>query len=309
MSETPEQIAAIRAFNRFYTRVLGLLDEGIMKSPFSLAEARVIHEIGKLESVNSSTLSRILDMDPGQLSRLVARLSDKEMLGATPNPDDARVADLALTETGRAACAGLNALSDHAAEALLAPLAPPQRRALVAAMTTISNFIDRTAPTETVLRSHRIGELGWLVHRQGVLYNSEQGWNGEFEALIARIYAEYQEARDTPPKNLWIAERGGAVAGSVLVLPSATDESTAQLRMLYVEPWARGLGIGKRLVDEVMAFSREAGYGRIMLWTQDCLVAARKIYQAAGFRLVREEQHHSFGKDLNGQFCELDLGG
>lgn len=307
-SETPNRIAAIRAFNRFYTRVIGLLDERIMKSPFSLAEARIIHEIGKCDRMTSAALARTLGMDPGQLSRLIWKLTDKELLVKVSSPEDGRAADLVLTPEGDAACAELNALSDLAAESLLAPLAPPQRQALVDAMRIITTLIGgRSAPDETVLRDHHIGELGWLIHRQGRLYHEEHGWNGAFEALIARIYAEFEQAPETPPKKLWIAERNGAVAGSVFVLPSAADAGIAQLRMLYVEPWARGAGLGHRLVGEVVRFSRTSGYGKIMLWTQDCLAAARSVYTAAGFTLLREERHHSFGKDLNGQFWELDL--
>ncbi len=307
MSETAAQIAAIRRFNRFYTKVIGLLDEGIMKSPFALAEARVIHEIGKLDVTTAAALARTLDMDPGQLSRLVSRLGDKALVAAVPRQDDARVADLRLTPSGSEAFTMLNGLSDMAADKLLAPLAPPQRQALVDAMAIVADLLDQHATPDFVLRSHRIGELGWLIARQGRLYHEEQGWNGAFEALIAEIYAEYEKVPKAPPKNLWIAERGGVVAGSIFVLPTAKNATVAQLRMLYVEPFARGSGLGHKLVDTAIGFAREAGYQRIMLWTQDCLVAARHVYQAAGFRLVREERHHAFGKDLNGQFWELDL--
>jgi DNA-binding MarR family transcriptional regulator/N-acetylglutamate synthase-like GNAT family acetyltransferase len=309
MSEKADQTSAIRAFNRFYTKVIGLLDDGIMKSPFALAEARIIHEIGKLERTTSAALARALGMDPGQLSRLVSRLTERNVIAAAPNREDARAADLTLTSTGRAACSELNSLSDAAAAELLAPLGPPQRQALVAAMQTITGLVGGATTHETTFRDHRIGDLGWLIHRQGRLYHEEHGWNGEFEALIAEIYAEFEMALPPPSKRLWIAERHGAIAGSVFVLPSAADQNVAQLRMLYVEPWARGSGLGHRLVGEVVSFSRAAGYGRVMLWTQDCLTAARSVYKAAGFTLMREERHHSFGKDLNGQFWELDLDG
>ena len=307
MSEITERIAAIRAFNRFYTRVIGLLDEGIMKSPYSLAEARVIYEIGRLDRTTSAVLARALCMDPGQLSRLVARLTQKHVLAATPHPEDGRAADLALTASGKTASVELNELSDKAAAELLAPLAPSQQKALAAAMATISTLLGETPQADTSLRGHRIGDLGWLIHRQAMIYHEEQGWNGEFEALIARIYAEYEEAAETPPKRQRIAERHGAIAGSIFILSSQDDPRLAQLRMLYVEPWARGTGLGHRLVGEAIAFARVSGYARIKLWTQDCLVAARKVYQAAGFVLVRQERHHSFGKDLNGQYWERDL--
>ena len=247
-------------------------------------------------------------MDPGQLSRLLGRLTDRDLVARLPSGEDGRAAHLVLTPEGEAACSGLNELSDAAAEALIAPLAPPQRQALTEAMALITGLLGKTPSAGFAIRDyHQIGELGWLIHRQGLLYAKEQGWNGEFEALIARIYAEFAEASGTPPKRLWIAERGGAIAGSIFVLPNTEDDSTAQLRMLYVEPWARGTGLGHKLVEKTIAFSRAAGYRRIMLWTQDCLVAARHVYQAAGFRLVREEKHHSFGVDLNGQFWALEL--
>ena len=308
MTEDKTQIAAIRAFNRFYTKIIGLLDEGIMKSPFSLAEARVIHEIGKHARITSAALARSLGMDPGQLSRLVARLSDRALVVMMPSAEDGRAAELVLTPDGDAACAELNVLSDSAAEALIAPLAPPQRQALTGAMAVITDLLGRKRTNEITIRDHhRIGELGQLIQRQGQLYHDEQGWNGEFEALIAEIYAEFVSTPDTRSKRLWIAERSGTIAGSIFILPNAEDRSVAQLRMLYVEPFARGAGLGHRLVGEAVAFSRAAGYKKMMLWTQDCLVAARKVYQAAGFKLVREEKHHSFGVDLNGQFLELEL--
>ena len=308
MTGHPDQIAAIRAFNRFYTRIIGLFDDGIMQSPYSLGEARVIHEIGKLDRTTSAVLARLLGMDPGQLSRLLGRLSDRGLLVRVPSGADGRAAHLVLTPEGEAACAGLNDLSDAATEALVAELAPPQLQALTGAMAQITDLLGKESSESISIRDHhQIGELGWLVHRQGVLYAEEQGWNGEFEALIARIYAEFAEAPDTPAKRLWIAERGDAVAGSVFVLPNAEDARVAQLRMLYVEPWARGSGLGQRLVEKTIAFSRAAGYRRIMLWTQDCLVAARHVYQSAGFKLAREEKHFSFGTELNGQFWERAL--
>ncbi len=311
MSKTVSETTAIRAFNRFYTRVIGLLDEGILKSPFALAEARVIHEIGEIGSTTPAALSRSLNMDPGQLSRLTAKLVERGVIVATPNPTDARATDLSLTPPGEVACSVLNKLSDAAAENLIAPLAPPQRQAVVDAMKTLSSLLGNSDLSQdiTIRDHHRIGELGWLIHRQAILYNQEHGWNGAFEALIARIYAEFEDAADTPPKRLWIAEKNGAIAGSVFVLPAANEPATAQLRMLYAEPFARGSGVGRRLVGEAVTFARSSGYRRIMLWTQDCLVAARRIYQSAGFELAREERHFSFGTELNGQFWEMDLAG
>lgn len=306
---TGGQIAAIRAFNRFYTRVIGLLDDGILHSPFSLAEARLVHEIGKLDRPNSRALARVLNMDPGQLSRLSAKLVERGLISIAPDPGDGRANNLTLTPAGTATCAELNVLSDTAVSELLAPLTAVQRASLVSCMQTISDVIgdQKAGSPELVLRSHHVGELGWLICRQAELYHREQGWNGEFEALIARIYADYELAAGMPPKQLWIAEQNGAVAGSIFVLPTANDVTTAQLRMLYVEPWARGAGIGRQLVGEAVGFSKNAGYQRIRLWTQDCLTAARRVYLAHGFRLVSEEPHRSFGADLNGQYWERDL--
>jgi len=301
-------IAAIRRFNRFYTRVIGLLEEGMHKSPFSLAEARVLFEIGKRGRCRSSELGRELGMDRGQLSRLLWRLSDQGHVAWTPDLSDRRANNLSLTGEGDLAVAKLDAMSDAAADSLVAPLPPPLRAQLVAAMRTIEALLTRGRGTaEPALRGHRIGELGWLIHRQGLLYHQEQGWNGAFESLIARLYGEFEAAAD--PKKLWVAELDGAVAGSVYIVPAPGEERTAQLRMLYVEPWARGRGIGQRLVAEAVDFSRAAGCRRVILWTQDCLASARAIYQAAGFTLLREERHHSFGADLNGQYWGLDLTG
>ncbi|MCD7058878.1 bifunctional helix-turn-helix transcriptional regulator/GNAT family N-acetyltransferase [Pelagibacterium xiamenense] len=302
-----DDIAAFRAFNRFYTKVIGLLEEGMLKSPFSLVEARLIHEIGRRGATTAAALAEELDMDRGQLSRLIRRLSDQDHLSIVPDDGDRRTNRLMLTTSGEIACAELNALSDDAAEALLEPLDAARRTRLLASMRAIRDIL---APADMsgalVLRPPRIGDIGHLIERQAALYNSEYGWNAEFEALIARIYAEYAEAPATPPKYLWVAEIGGQIAGSVFVLP-AHETETAQLRMLYVEPCFRGRRLGRLLVDAAVTFSRDSGYRRVILWTQDCLASARRIYQAAGFELQREERHHAFGHDLNGQYWALDL--
>lgn len=305
----PAHIAHIRAFNRFYTSVIGLLDEGMHKTMHSLAEARVIYELGKDGVTTGAQIAVSLNMDRGQLSRLIGRLVEQDLVALLPRSGDGRSSPLALTPEGRAVAARLNAMSDEAAaRTLLDPFTPFEQRDLVAAMRRIETILAEPDDTPLIIRPHRVGELGLLIHRQALLYHLEQGWNAEFEALITRIYAEYEEAPANPPKSLWVAEQGGEMAGSVFILPAAEEaEGTAQLRMLYVEPMFRGQGIGKRLVEEAIAFSRASGYRRIMLWTQDCLVSARRIYQGAGFTLVREERHHSFGADLNGQYWLLDL--
>lgn len=308
MTNLADPIAAIRRFNRFYTRIIGLLDEGMHHSPFTLAEARLIHEIGKRVSTTASELGSELSMDRGQLSRLLWKLSDQGQLAIVPDPQDRRSNTIALTCDGEATYDMLNSASDIAAADLVAPLDAEQVKRLVSSMGAIQTLLSGGAPTgPLVFRPHRIGELGWLTYRQALLYNQEYGWNSEFEVLIARIYADYEDVPDTPPKSLWIAEYAGEIAGSVFVVPAAGEEATAQLRMLYVEPAFRGKGIGAMLVDHAVRFARNAGYRRIILWTQDCLVSARKIYQAAGFTLAREEEHQSFGADLNGQYWVLDF--
>jgi DNA-binding MarR family transcriptional regulator/ribosomal protein S18 acetylase RimI-like enzyme len=304
-----EQIADIRTFNRFYTRIIGLLEEGMHSSPYTLIEARVVHEIGKRGNATASAIAAELNMDRGQMSRLVRRLVDHGLVSILPADDDKRSAPLALTPQGNTVYAQLNELSDAAAMALIEPLDEFKRRDLVGAMRRIGVLLGRPIADDLVLRAPRIGEIGWLIHRQGLLYHLEQGWNGEFEALIAQLYGEFAAVPDTATKALWVAEQGGEVAGSVYIVPAAATEpeGTAQLRMLYVEPAFRGRGIAKRLVAEALAFSRAAGYRRVILWTQDCLSSARSIYQKAGFSLVREEAHHSFGVDLNGQYWARDL--
>jgi len=304
MDDHASQVEAIRTFNRFYTRIIGLLDEGMHHSQYTLAEARLVHEIGKRISVTRSELTHDLGMDRAHLHRLMLRLLDHGLIATGPG----RSGTTALTRDGDRVFSELNTASDGAAGALLKHLDPLGRRDLVASMARIETLLTPEKPVGTlILRPPHIGDIGWLIHRQGLLYHLEQGWNGEFETLIAKIYAAYQEAPSTPPKSLWVAEQDGQVAGSVFIIPAEGEDNTAQLRMLYVEPSARGQGLGKRLVEEAVRFSRASGYARIMLWTQDCLVSARRIYQSAGFVLVEEEKHHSFGTDLNGQYWALKL--
>jgi DNA-binding MarR family transcriptional regulator/GNAT superfamily N-acetyltransferase len=305
----PADIAQVRAFNRFYTRIIGLLDEGMHKTMHSLSEARVIYELSKDGVTTAAQIAATLGMDRGQLSRLMAKLVDQGLIANLPRSGDARSTPVGLTPEGRAVAARLNAMSDAAAaETLLDPLDPFERRDLVGSMRRITALLGEPEAGTLVLRAPRIGEIGWLIHRQGLLYHLEQGWNGEFETLITRIYAEYEAASGTPPKHIWVAELEGEVAGSVFVLPAEDgEEGTAQLRMLYVEPMFRGRGVGGRLVAEAVSFARISGYKRIMLWTQDCLASARSIYQKAGFVLAKQERHRSFGADLNGQYWVLEL--
>jgi DNA-binding MarR family transcriptional regulator/GNAT superfamily N-acetyltransferase len=305
-----DSIAEIRAFNRFYTRQLGLLDEHLKESPFSLSESRLLYETAVRGRTSAAELSRVMGVDPAYLSRLVFKLVEAGLIAASPSSRDRRQNEIALTREGDAAFASIDAASDAAVADLLEPIDPMRRDTLIAAMATIRAVLGDTMPAAPiVIRPHRIGELGWLVHRQGLLYNQQFGWNGEFEALIAGIYRDFELAPALPPKALWIAERRGTVIGSVFVMPSEGGEGTAQLRMLYVEPEARGLGVGRLLVDQCIAFARENGYCRVRLWTQSVLASARRIYAAAGFELVETNRHHSFGHDLEGEVWELELSG
>lgn len=303
-----DDVAQVRAFNRFYTRIIGLLDEGMHKTMHSLAEARVIYELSQDGVTTASQIAASLNMDRGQLSRLMMRLVDQGLVVHLPRSGDGRANPIALTPEGRAVAARLSAMSDEmVSSALLDPVSPLERKDLVDAMRRIQAILAEPDDTPLVLRPPRVGDIGWLIHRQALLYNIEQGWNAEFEMLIARLYADFHAAPAAPGKALLVADIGGEIAGSVYVLPAAEADDTAQLRMLYVEPMFRGRGIGGTLVEAAVAFARNVGYRRIMLWTQDCLVSARRIYQGAGFELAKEEPHRSFGADLNGQYWVLEF--
>jgi DNA-binding MarR family transcriptional regulator/GNAT superfamily N-acetyltransferase len=299
-------IAQVRAFNRFYTRQIGVLDEHVMASPYSLTEARVLYEIFSRGHTTASELARELRLDRGYLSRIQQKFIADGLLALTPGVDDRRRSHIALTSDGDLAAARLDADSSAAVEKLLAPLDATRRAQLGAAMRTIRSILgDAPETSPVVLRGPRLGEFGWLIHRQGLLYNQQYGWNIEFEALIAGIYAEFERAPETPPKQLWVAEQNGLIVGSVFAMPSENIAGSAQLRMLYVEPEARGQGIGKLLVEQCVSFARNAGYQRMRLWTHSIQVAARKLYAGAGFDIVEEWDHESFGKQLHAEIWEL----
>ncbi len=299
-------IADIRRFNRLYTRLLGLLEVGHLETPYTLSEARAIYEIGTHGPISHGQLASRLKLDLGYLSRLNYKLTDLGLISGVRGTDDRRTRGYALTREGEAAFRTLDAASDASIAALLEPLDPGERQALGAAMRQIEAILDEERPAgPVVLRPHKLGELGWLIHRQGIVYNEQFGWNIEFEALIAGIYSTYQFAPDTPPKNLWVAEQDGGIVGSICVLPSDGLPGSAQLRMLYVEPAARGQGIGRALVSQCVGFARDNGYERMRLWTHTNQESARKLYAAAGFSIVETMPEHNFGKDLDGEIWEM----
>lgn len=302
-----QQIAVVRGFSRFYTRLVGLLNEGILKSEYSLTEVRILYELAHRDGLSASDLVRELGLDAGYLSRVLKRFEAGGLLARSPAPQDARQATLALTPAGRRAFRPLDRASRDEIAQMLQALTVPERDRLVQSMLVIERLLgDRAEPAVPyMLRPLQSGDIGWITHRQGVLYNQEYGWDETFEALVAQILAKFVEEFDPRRERAWVAEREGEVVGSVFVVKES--DTVAKLRLLYVEPSARGLGIGRRLVDECIAYARAKGYRRMVLWTNDVLASARRIYQAAGFQLVEQENHHSFGKDLVGQNWALDL--
>jgi DNA-binding MarR family transcriptional regulator/GNAT superfamily N-acetyltransferase len=303
------QIDALRHFSRTYTQVIGTLNEGMLSSEFSLAEARVIYELAMSSEPTAKAIAQTLTMDQGYLSRILTRLEKSGLVGRKTSNEDARSSDLRLTRKGRVAFERLNALSNQQARSILEPLAPSERTRLVASMAAIEDLIcgDPRNSRACVLRPHRPGDMGWIVHREAELYAEQFGWDETFEALAARIVADFITNFDARRERCWIAELRGEPVGHIVLVRHPDQTDTAKLRLLLVEPCARGKGVGRLLVDECLRFAKSVGYRRITLWTQSILVAAHRIYTAAGFRLVREEPHRSFGKDLIGQTWELDL--
>ena len=308
-------VAALRSFNRFYTRRIGVLDERLYGTPFTLPQTRVLWELAHHDGIIASELARLLDLDAGYLSRLLAALKSKRLVRAQRSPADARQSVLTLTAAGRRAFAPMDAHSQVQINALLAPLDEPNRRRLLHATGTIESLLgaprDDRAPY--LLRAPQPGDIGWVVARHGAIYAHEYGWDLTFEGLVSSIAGRFVERFDAKREACWIAERDGQNVGCIFLV-QARDEKTdkpergvAQLRLLLVEPSTRGLGIGARLVAECERFARQAGYRRIKLWTQSTLLAARAIYAKAGYRLIGTEPHHSFGADLVGEIWELAL--
>lgn len=302
-----DRVAAVRAFTRFYTSVFGVLEETLLQTPYSVTEARVIFELAQGEAAEVAQLRRELGIDAGYMSRITSRFETDGLITRERSSSDARRQVVRLTDQGRAVFATLDARSAEQVRGLLATAGEEDQHRLIAAMDTIRSVLDRSTgrPRSVILRAPRAGDYGWVVARHGALYSEQYAWDETFEALVARIVAAYVERRDRVREAAWIAEADGEPAGCVFCI--AHDESTAQLRLLLVEPSARGLGIGSALVDACLHFARSAGYRRITLWTNDVLTSARRIYEAAGFELVAEEPHHSFGQHLVGQRWAREL--
>jgi len=300
-----QDIATARRFNRFYTQRIGVLEEGLLDSPFSLTEVRVMYELAHGRGIGAAALARGLGLDKGYLSRILKRFRAKGWIARAPDDNDARRHVLALTAAGRRAFAPLDRKAQRQMRAMLEPLATPERRRVLDAMHAIEHALGESERGPVRLRAHRPGDIGWVVQRHGELYAQEYGWNEEFEALVAEIAAQFLRDLDASRERCWIAERDGVRLGCIFVV--AADRYTAKLRLLLVEPEARGLGLGKRLVDECVAFARAAGYRRIVLWTQSNLDGARHLYERAGFRRTKEEAHRSFGKDLVAETWSLKL--
>lgn len=301
-----DRVAALRAFNRFWTAKIGVLDERLHASAYSLSEARVLFELAQREALETGELKAALGLDAGYLSRILARFKRDKLVTAAASAADKRRQTISLTAKGRAAFSGLDASASSEIAALLAGVSGDAQRDVTAAMATIRNaFAPAPAARGYVLRAPRPGDLGWVVERNGALYAAEYGWDDTYEALVARIVSDFVAKRDPVREAAWIAELDGQRVGCVFCV--AKSARVAQLRLLLVEPSARGLGIGRALVAECIAHARRLGFAKLVLWTNDVLRSARKIYEAAGFQLVSHGKHHSFGHDLVEQTWELEL--
>jgi DNA-binding MarR family transcriptional regulator/GNAT superfamily N-acetyltransferase len=308
--ELAVQVDAVRQFNRFYTQRIGVLEEGLLATRYTLTQGRVLFELGTRKTSTAGELIAILELDAGYLSRILQYFADLGLIERKQSPDDGRRTNLSLTAKGRKAFADLDRRSRRDVGKLVTPLKAARRAQLVRAMRTLQEIFleaDSARDPALIIRPYRAGDIGWAIERHGQLYAEEFGWNEEFEALVATLFAKFATQHDPASEQFWVAEVDGERAGCVFVVRSETDVRAAQLRCLLVDPKARGLGVGRSLVDECISFSRSAGYGRIILWTNDVLVSARRIYEAAGFSLVEQSPHHSFGHDLVGQYWARTL--
>jgi DNA-binding MarR family transcriptional regulator/GNAT superfamily N-acetyltransferase len=304
-----DDVSAFRKFNRFYTRLIGTLDEGLLSTQFSLAEARIIYELATRQEPSAKEIAEVLGMDPGYLSRVLAKLKSLGLIKSRTSKQDNRRADLVLTPKGKTAFATLNALSEKQAGSILDGLALSDRARMISSMSAIETILDAGDQDRKpfILRSHRAGDMGWVVYREAAVYAEEYGFDYEFEALVAKIVSDFLTNFDPKRDRCWIAETDGEPVGHIFLVQHPSDSGTAKLRLFLVEKSARGKGLGHALVSECVHFAREAGYRRITLWTQSDLLAAQHIYKQAGFQLVKEEPHHSFSKNLLGQTWELKL--
>ena len=302
-------IAAFRHFNRFYTRLLGLFGNSYVSSHFSLTEGRVLFEMAARGTCRATDLAADLSLDAGYLSRILRNFHEKGLVSRSPSPADARNAVLRLTRRGQSTFADLDRRSAEQARGVLEPLTPATRAALLGSIRTVEETLDPQprACAAFVLRPNRPGDMGWVIARNGAIYAQEYGWDSTYEALVARICADFIDHFDAQRERCWIAERNGEPLGCVFCVRHPEREDTAKLRLLLVEPAARGLGLGRAMVTECVSFARSCGYRRMTLWTQSILRAAHHLYQQAGFKLVSEAPHLSFGKDLVAQTWDLEL--
>ena len=302
-----DRIDAVRRFNRFYTKQVGALNEGLLKSPFSLTEMRILYELNAHDGLTAVDLVKSLSLDPAYLSRLLKRFKSAGLLKTARSEKDGRQWVLSMTDKGRDVFAPFIQASRDEVAAVLKPLSVPEQVKLLGAMETILTLLGETDEKKEpfVIRSHRPGDIGWVIHRHGFLYAKEYGFDESFEALVAKVAGAFLENHDPKTEHCWIAERSGEILGSVFLVKK--DNETAQLRLLYVEPSARGLGVGRKLIEECINFARHSRYKTITLWTNSILTAAIHLYEEAGFQLMEEEKHHSFGHDLVGQIWDLTL--
>jgi DNA-binding MarR family transcriptional regulator/GNAT superfamily N-acetyltransferase len=303
------EAANFRRFNRMYTRFIGTLNEGLLNSDYSLAEARVLYELANRVAPKASDIAEGLGVDPAYLSRMLGKFERAGLLRKKASEQDGRYAELMLTAKGQSAFKKLNALSQGQAHTILQDLAPAARTELIHCMQSIESIlmkVDRNRPP-FILRPHRVGDMGWVVYRESVGYAEQYGWDNTFEALVAGIVDGFVTNFDAGRERCWMAEIDGQNVGHVFLVKHPSEPKTAKLRLLFVEPCARGLGLGDALVNECIRFARTAGYRKVVLWTQSILTSAHRIYKKAGFRLMKEEPHHSFGHDLIGQEWELEL--
>lgn len=308
-AQSRSRVAGVRRFNRFYTQKIGVLGERLYDSDYSLTEVRILYELAHHKRCTAAVLCRDLDLDAGYVSRVLRDFKRRGFVQRRRSESDRRASEITLTAKGREAFAPLDAASRRRIAQLLGGLPEAKQKRLLDAMATVESLLGAqpSAKHEVVLRTHRAGDIGWVIQRHGVLYAQEQGWGAGFEALVAEIAARFLRQLDPARERCWIAELDGEPVGSVFLVRSAESERVAQLRLLLVEPHARGHGIGDRLVQACIDFARACGYESMMLWTNDVLHAARHIYLAKGFRLVREERHRQFGDEQVGQHWALAL--